>query len=91
MESDKGRILVVDDEESIRFTFQSFLEEEGYGVDAAVDYDDAMRAIAAGRYDLLYVDIILGGRTGIDLLRDVRQSHPEIEVILITGAPPSTT
>jgi len=87
MASDKGRILVVDDEESIRFTFQKFLEHDGYHVETAVDYDDAMRALAESTFDLLYADIILGGRTGIDLLRDVKQTHPGIEVILITGAP----
>ncbi|MEJ2188905.1 MAG: response regulator, partial [Acidobacteriota bacterium] len=87
MESEKGRILVVDDEESIRFTFQSFLEREGYHVETAVDYDDAMKVMASSEFDLLYVDIILGGRTGLDLLRDVRQDQPEAEVILITGAP----
>ena len=87
MASDKGRILVVDDEESIRFTFQKFLQRDGYEVETAVDYDDAMRALAESAFDLLYADIILGGQTGVDLLRDVKQTHPGMEVILITGAP----
>jgi PAS domain S-box-containing protein len=87
MAPDKGRILVVDDEESIRFTFRNFLEDEGYEVATAVDYDSAMRAVSESRFDLVYADIILGGRTGIDLLRDAKRSYPALEVILITGAP----
>ncbi len=87
MASDKGRILVVDDEESIRYTFRSFLEDEGYEVETAVDYDDAMEVVSTSRFDLMYADIILGGRTGIDLLRDVKRAQPGTEVILVTGAP----
>jgi len=87
MASDKGRILVVDDEESVRYTFGSFLEDDGYDVETAVDYDDAMRAVSTSRFNLVYADIILGGRTGIDLLRDVKRGQPGTEVILITGAP----
>lgn len=87
MASDKGRILVVDDEESIRYTFRSFLEDDGYQVETAVDYDDAMQVLSTSRFNLMYADIILGGRTGIDLLREVKRSCPGTEVILITGAP----
>jgi len=82
-----GSILVVDDEESIRFTFQNFLEEEGYRVGTAVSYEDAMQALEASAFDLVYLDIILGGRSGIELLRDIKECRPATEVIMVTGAP----
>jgi two-component system, NtrC family, response regulator HydG len=84
---ERGRILVVDDEEGIRFTFRNFLEEEGYRVTTAADYDLAMAAVSEGEFDLAFVDIILEGRSGIDLLRDLKGSFPSIEVVIVTGAP----
>ncbi len=82
-----GSILVVDDEESIRFTFQNFLEDEGYRVATAVSYEDAMAIIDADAFDLVYLDIILGGKSGIELLRDIKERRPATEVIMVTGAP----
>ena len=82
-----GTILVVDDEESIRFTFRSFLEEKGHTVATAVDYTDAMQRVSETDFDLIYIDIVLGGQSGIDLLRDVKEKAPGTEVIIVTGAP----
>ena len=84
----KGSILVVDDEESIRFTFETFLAEEGYEVDSASGYEDGRALIEERRFDLVFVDIILdGGKSGIVLLESVRDIAPETEVVIITGAP----
>ena len=81
-------ILVVDDEESIRFTFENFLAEEGYEVTTASGYDDGRTKIEEQRFDLIFIDIILdGGKSGIALLEDVKAQAPEAEVIIITGAP----
>ena len=81
------RILVVDDEESIRFTFETFLTEANYEVDTAADYEEALVLLGNGSFDLLFVDIIMNGKTGIDLLRTVRETNPNAQVIIITGAP----
>jgi len=80
-------ILVVDDEESIRFTFQSFLEDEGFTISTAADYDAAMEMVHETKFDLIFIDIILGGKTGMDLLKAVKEVAPDTEVIIITGAP----
>ncbi len=82
-----GAVLVVDDEESIRFTFQSFLEDEGFTTSTAANYDDAMEMVQKIEFDLIFIDIILGGKTGMDLLKAVKQAAPDTEVIIITGAP----
>ena len=87
VEKRKASVLVVDDEESIRFTLSSFLEEEGYEVATAVDYDDAMNIVSADAFDLIYIDVILGGKSGIELLGDVKELSPTTEVIIVTGAP----
>lgn len=80
-------ILVVDDEESIRYTFQMFLEDEGFQVTTAENYDAALEHVRATAFDLIFIDIILEGRSGIDLLRAIREHLPGIQVIMITGAP----
>jgi len=83
-----GRILIVDDEESVRYTLCSFLEDEGHQATAAASFDAAASLLGSTEFDLIFIDIILGsGKSGIDLLRHVKQVAPSSEVIIITGAP----
>ena len=81
------KVLIVDDEESIRFTFQNFLEEAGYATAAARDHDEALGLMAMEDFDLVFIDIILEGKTGIDLLKNIKAGNSACEVIIITGAP----
>ncbi|MBC2733987.1 MAG: sigma 54-interacting transcriptional regulator [Desulfobacteraceae bacterium] len=81
------KILVVDDEESIRYTFQIFLEDEGFHVTTADSYDAALTHVKATDFDLIFLDIILDGQSGIDLLRSIRKYRPGVQVVMITGAP----
>ena len=83
----KGAILVVDDEESLRRTFKAFLVRDGYDVRTAADYDSACEAITMHRFDVVFADIVLGGKTGIDILRFVTQGNVFCPVIMITGQP----
>ena len=69
------KILIIDDEESIRFTFSSFLADEGYLTDTASNYSEALTKIAAGDIDLIFSDILLGGDSGIDILREIRRNN----------------
>ena len=80
-------ILVVDDEESIRYTFRNFLEEEGHKTITAASYEEGMAFLREVEFDLVYVDIILEGKSGIDLLRDSREHARNTDFIVITGAP----
>ncbi|KPJ98728.1 MAG: Fis family transcriptional regulator [Nitrospira bacterium SG8_35_4] len=82
-----SKILVVDDEESIRFTFESFLKDEGYDVVTAKDYHEAVQKISETGFDLIFADIILGGKTGIDLLRKLKKENYTCPVVMITGYP----
>jgi PAS domain S-box-containing protein len=83
----KAKILVVDDEESIRFTFNIFLSEDGYEVSTAAGYDEAMELIKKVEYDLIFADIVMDRKTGIDLLKAARQFQPATPVVIITGVP----
>jgi len=80
-------ILVVDDEESIRYTFRQFLSDEGYSVSSAADCDEGIALLRKKDFDLVFADIILPGRSGIDLLREAKEILPHVLVIMITGAP----
>ncbi len=81
------RILIVDDEESIRFTFALFLSEQGYTVFEAEKYEDAVALINSHNFDLIYLDIVLEGKNGIELLKEIAEKKPGIAVIMITGVP----
>jgi PAS domain S-box-containing protein len=82
------KILIIDDEESIRFTFKSFISEEGYSVMTAEDYPSAMKILSKTAPDLIFADIVLpGGKTGIDILREVKKRKLGSQVIFITGKP----
>jgi two-component system response regulator RegX3 len=81
-----GTILVADDEPSVRDAVGYALEQEGFDVTLAVDGDDADAKVAAGDedYDLLILDIMMPGRSGLDICRDVRARSP-VPIILLTA------
>lgn len=81
------RILVIDDEESIRFTFERFLTTAGYIVATAESCSEALARISEMSFDVVFADIILGDGTGIDLLREIRARELTCPVIMITGDP----
>jgi len=83
----KKKILVVDDEESIIFIFKRFLLDNGYEVETAGNYEEALTKVGAYNFDLIYADIILGGRSGIDLLKEIRKKDLNVSVVIITGCP----
>ena len=87
----KKRILIVDDEEGLRFTMDLFLSEEGYEVALAANYDEAVSLMAEATFDLMFIDIVMEGKSGIELLRTVKADNPNAQVIIITGAPSAET
>jgi DNA-binding response OmpR family regulator len=79
------RILVVDDEESIRELYRADLAEEGYEVDLAGDGLQALRRLDAFRPDLVTLDVKMPGIDGIETLRRIRERHPTLPVVLVTA------
>lgn len=83
----KAQILIVDDEENLRFTLKRFLLTEGYEVATAEDYDEALSRMDQSDFDLIFADIILKGKTGMDILREVRKRNLQCPVVIFTGVP----
>lgn len=83
----KSRILVVDDEPSLRRTFEVFLSSEGYEVRTASSFTEALQENEQADFDLIFSDIQLGGQTGIDLLRSLKEKNISCPVVMITGFP----
>ena len=86
---EKGtRILIVDDEVSIRLSFEMILAREGYGsITTASTLVEALAAIKEHEFDLIISDIVLGEERGTDLLFKIRESGIECPVVMVTGFP----
>ncbi len=81
------RILLVDDEEGIRFALGALLKKEGYLVEGAACIREAKALLSAVNFDLVLCDILLNSESGIDLLTDIKAAWPAIQVIMFTGRP----
>ena len=82
-----AKILVIDDEESIRFTFNSHLSSEGHEVFTSKDYSSAIKIIEKNNLDLIFADLILKEHTGIEILSKVKELGLSCPVIVMTGNP----
>jgi two-component system, OmpR family, response regulator RegX3 len=82
----RARILIADDEPSVRDAVGYALNQEGFEVTLAVDGDDADARLAGAEdgFDLLILDIMMPGRSGLDICRDVRSRSP-VPIILLTA------
>ena len=84
----ESHILIVDDEASIRLTFEMFLAREGYGpITTASSLPEALVAIQENDFDLIISDIVLEGERGTDLLFKIREAGIKCPVVMVTGFP----
>jgi DNA-binding NtrC family response regulator len=81
----KGHILVVDDEADIRESLETLLSMEGYQVDLAHNGAEGLRALDKRGYDLVLLDLMMPDRSGMDVLREVRERDQETPIFLITA------
>lgn len=79
------KILVIDDEESIRNTLQEILEYEKYEVDLASEGNEGLEFIKQNTYDVILSDIKMPGLDGIEVLERVIRLQPDAPVIMISG------
>jgi CheY-like chemotaxis protein len=79
------KILVVDDEENIRFLYQEELEEEGYTVEVAAHGQEALEKVNAFQPDLVTLDIRMPGMDGVETLRKIREVQRDLPVILCSA------
>ena len=78
-------MLVVDDDPPVLAVVTELLREEGYVVDSATGASDALTRVASEEPALVLTDMKMPGRDGLWLLDSLRQSHPDIEVVMMTG------
>jgi putative nucleotidyltransferase with HDIG domain len=81
----KEHILIVDDEEMIRDLLASALTQEGYSCHLAANVDEALAILGEQPVDMVISDIMMPGRSGVDLLRDLKKVDPNIAVLMVTG------
>jgi DNA-binding NtrC family response regulator len=81
----KGRILVVDDEADIRESLEILLSAEGYNIDLAQNGTEGLRRAEAGNYDLILLDLMMPDRSGMDVLKEVRERDSETPIFMITA------
>jgi DNA-binding NtrC family response regulator len=81
----EGRILVIDDEESIADAFRAVLQEEGYTVRTAGSATRAMAEVDRAEYDLGFVDLVLPDMDGIELLKKLKTRRPGLTAVVITA------
>jgi two-component system, NtrC family, response regulator HydG len=86
-----ANILVIDDEESIRFSFGRFLAAEGHNVITVAGYREALARMDKTEFDLILADIFLGDGWGIDILGEVMQRNLKTRVIIMTAYPSTET
>jgi len=80
-----GRLLVVDDEESLRITTAAILEKEGYTVDTASSGDEAIALMDEADYDLVLTDLHMEGGDGLSVLNEIRRHSPLTISVVLTG------
>jgi len=80
-----ARILVIDDQDSIRRVVRRALEQDGHEVFDASDGELGMEILESHSFDIVITDIFMPGQDGIVTLRQVRKRFPEVKVIVISG------
>jgi len=85
MENNRERIMVVDDEPTVRDLLVDILSNEGYTTDCSACADEALRKMRAQHFDLLLTDIMMPGMDGIELMHEAKLIRPDIIPIVMTG------
>ncbi|MDX9760447.1 MAG: response regulator [Desulfomonilia bacterium] len=82
---EKKKILVVDDEEIVRYSLVNILRTQGYEVDEVPSAEEALEVFREKKYHLVLTDLVLEGMGGLELLENVKVVSPKTLVIVITG------
>jgi len=80
-----ARILVIDDEQIVLRSCQRILADDEHVVDVMADSVEGLRKIDETAYDVVVLDIKMPRLDGIEVLRDIKEKHPDVEVIMVTG------
>ena len=78
-------ILVIDDEEEICRVITSFLSYKGHEVESVVNGEEGKRLAKDKYFDIVFLDIIMPGTSGMDVLKKIKKHSPKTKVIIMTG------
>ncbi|MBI5588070.1 MAG: response regulator [Deltaproteobacteria bacterium] len=81
----KGKILVVDDEETIGIGISEILKDEGFEAAYVVNGQDAVEAVRQKGFNLVFMDIVMPGMNGLETFREIKKVRPTTKVVLFTG------
>lgn len=87
MTNREGSILIVDDDETVRRSYLAALGDTDLATGVATNGEQALNAMQRHPYDVVLLDLRMPGLDGIDVLKKMKQSWPESEVVIITGYP----
>ncbi len=79
------RILVVEDEESLALGVRDALVHAGYEAEIAPDGPSALKRLREGHFDLAVLDVMLPGKSGLEVLRELRQERHDIRILILTA------
>ena len=79
------RIMVVDDEENIRFLYKEELEDEGFTVELAKNGEEALEKLPEFKPDLITLDIKMPGMNGIEVLKRIREQDRQLPIVLCSA------
>ena len=80
-----AHILVVEDDQLLREFIQEVLETKGNNVKTAFDGVDGMKKIRQDPWDLVITDMLMPGRDGIEIIREIKDNHPGVKIIAMSG------
>ena len=86
-DSEKKKILLVDDELTVCHSIRRALVREEYDIDIALSGEEALRMEERKIYDVMIVDLMMPGISGLDLLKSIKAKTPSAQVIMVTGYP----
>ena len=81
----KGTVLIIDDEEEIRESIEMLLNSEGLSTDTAASGEEGLKKIEENLYDAVLLDLMLPGRSGMDVQKEIKSIDPTLPVIIITA------
>ena len=81
----RARILIIDDEESIRESLEALLTFERFAVETAPDAASGLELLGRKGYDLILLDLMLPDRSGLEVLEEVRQFDSETPILMLTA------
>src|SRR3972149_292648 len=85
MSESKGSLLLIDDELEIRESLEALLSTEGFAVESAADAASGLERLEKKPFDLVLLDVALPGRSGLDVLQEIRAANPALPVVMITA------